>query len=200
MDKLAPPRLQNDGSSQHQLRRPEKDNSNTKKPFLYDDRNFAPLSYDYKFDPFRMGMPKSSQAPAAPNTSLGGMPPAPQNSDGSTSEEIYQINMQSSALQGWSAHYNAIAQEQPRSTNTIPDRMPTLESVNDMIARQAEIGGRLRRIQKNIIESQGTRGPGSYDEDMSMYGDAPHGFGVEGKKRQGVCIALLISILRSDDE
>jgi hypothetical protein len=49
--------------------------------------------------------------------------------------------------------------------------------------------------QKDIEETQymrdqGARGPGSYDEEMSMYGDdmKNHGFGSEGKKRRGVCL------------
>ena len=118
-----------------------------------------------------------------------------------TGVDFEQINMQSNMIQEWSAHYNAIASEQQRSTNAVPDRMPTIESVNDMIASQAKIGDCLKRMQhmilqqqKDIEESQnlryeGARGPGSYDEEMSMYGDdmKNHGFGVEGKKRRGVC-------------
>jgi hypothetical protein len=113
-----------------------------------------------------------------------------------------QINIMSTAIQDWSAHYNAIAQEQQRSANAIPDRMPTLDSLNEMITNQTRIGECLKRMQhmmlqqqKDIEETQymrdqGVRGPGSYDEEMSMYGDdmKNHGFGSEGKKRRGVCL------------
>jgi hypothetical protein len=107
----------------------------------------------------------------------------------------------SASIQEWSSHYNAIAQEQQRSANAIPDRMPTLESLNEMITNQARIGECLKNMQHMMIQQrkdmeetqymreQGARGPGSYDEEMSMYGDdlKNHGFGVEGKKRRGVC-------------
>jgi hypothetical protein len=108
--------------------------------------------------------------------------------------------MMSSAITEWSAHYNAIAQEQQRSANAIPDRMPTLESVNEMIISQAKIGECLKRMQHMILQQQkdieetqymrdqGARGPGSYDDEMSLYGDdlKNHGFSSEGKKRRGV--------------
>jgi hypothetical protein len=110
----------------------------------------------------------------------------------------------SASIQEWSSHYNAIAQEQQRSANAIPDRMPTLESLNEMITNQARIGECLKNMQHLMIQQrkdmeetqymrdmreQGSRGPGSYDEEMSMYGDdlKNHGFGAEGKKRRGVC-------------
>jgi hypothetical protein len=101
----------------------------------------------------------------------------------------------SGAIQEWSAHYNAIAQEQQRSANAIPDRMPTLDSLNEMISNQTRIGECLKRMQHMMLQEtqymrdQGARGPGSYDEEMSMYGDdmKSHGFGSEGKKRRGVC-------------
>lgn len=116
--------------------------------------------------------------------------------------DALQINIMSTAIQDWSAHYNAIAQEQQRSANAIPDRMPTLDSLNEMLANQTRIGECLKRMQhmmlqqqKDIEETQymrdqGARGPGSYDEEMSMYGDdmKNHGFGSEGKKRRGVCL------------
>jgi hypothetical protein len=114
--------------------------------------------------------------------------------------DAHQINVMSAAIHEWSAHYNAIAREQQRSVNAIPDRMPTLDSLNDMIVSQAKIGECLKRMQHMMLQQQkdleetqymrdqGARGPGSYDEEMSMYGDdmKNHGFGSEGKKRRGV--------------
>jgi len=108
--------------------------------------------------------------------------------------------MSSSQLNEWSKHYNAIAQEQQRSVNALPDRMPTLEAVNDMIERQETIRGCLASMKKIIEDQQhaaaadrqnrerGIKGPGDYDDEMSMYGDdmKNHGFGSEGKKRRGV--------------
>lgn len=112
---------------------------------------------------------------------------------------LSEINVMSAQIHEWSAHYNAIAQEQQRSVNAIPDRMPTLDSLNDMIVSQAKIGECLKRMQHMMLQQQkdleetqymrdqGARGPGSYDEEMSMYGDdmKNHGFGSEGKKRRG---------------
>jgi len=103
-------------------------------------------------------------------------------------------------IQEWAAHYNAIAQEQQRSVNAIPDRMPTLDSLNEMISNQTRIGECLKNMQHMMLQQrkdmeetqymreQGARGPGSYDDEMSMYGDdmKNHGFGAEGKKRRGV--------------
>lgn len=112
---------------------------------------------------------------------------------------LTQIMMSSSQLNEWSKHYNAIAQEQQRSVNALPDRMPTLEAVNDMIERQETIRGCLASMKKIIEDQQhaaaadrqnrerGIKGPGDYDDEMSMYGDdmKNHGFGSEGKKRRG---------------
>jgi hypothetical protein len=112
---------------------------------------------------------------------------------------LTQIMMSSSQLNEWSKHYNAIAQEQQRSVNALPDRMPTLDAVNDMIERQETIRGCLASMKKIIEDQQhaaaadrqnrerGIKGPGDYDDDMSMYGDdmKNHGFSSEGKKRRG---------------
>jgi len=108
-----------------------------------------------------------------------------------------QINISSSALQEWSAHYNAIAQEQQRSQNTLPDRMPTMESVDDMMRHQLKICTALQRMQSIILEQasidqrmreQGNRLAGEYEDEMSLYGDdmKNHGYTSEGKKRRGV--------------
>ena len=121
--------------------------------------------------------------------------------------------MSSSALQEWSRHYNAIAQEQQRSVNVIPDRMPTLESCEDMMVHQGKILFALQRMKEIIqqqehalmdqrMREQGGRVPGEYDDDMSMYGDdmKNQGFGAsDGKKRRGVCSHSLDSRYRSSD-
>ncbi|KAE9375196.1 hypothetical protein N431DRAFT_334431, partial [Stipitochalara longipes BDJ] len=112
---------------------------------------------------------------------------------------LSEISLMSTSISEWSQHYNAIAQEQQRSANAIPDRMPSLESLNEMISNQTRIGECLKNMQHMMIQQrkdmeetqymreQGVRGPGSYDEEMSMYGDdmKNHGFGPEGKKRRG---------------
>lgn len=109
-----------------------------------------------------------------------------------------KINTSSSALQEWSQHYNAIAQEQQRSTNTLPDRMPAKESVDDMMKYQERILVALQRMQSIISEQasidqrlrdQSSRAGGDYEDEMSIYGDdlKNHGYTSEGKKRRGVC-------------
>jgi hypothetical protein len=107
-----------------------------------------------------------------------------------------QINIASTALQEWSAHYNAIAQEQQRNHNTLPDRMPSMDSVEEMMRHQVNICTALQRMQSIIHEQatidqrmreQGNR-PGEYEDEMGMYGDdmKNHGYTSEGKKRRGV--------------
>ncbi|KAH7351230.1 hypothetical protein BKA65DRAFT_583563 [Rhexocercosporidium sp. MPI-PUGE-AT-0058] len=110
---------------------------------------------------------------------------------------LAQINNNSSAIQMWSAHYNAIAQEQQQSVNTIPDRMPTMESVDEMIRHNEAMARDLQEMKAMIFEQaqhtahqrmreQGGRGPGDYDED-GMYDDMKShgGYGSESKKRRG---------------
>jgi hypothetical protein len=100
----------------------------------------------------------------------------------------------------WSHHYNAIAQEQQRGLNVIPDRMPTLDNCKEMIEHGDAIMVSLTRMKEMIqqqelqmldqrMREQGGKG-GEYDDEMAMYGDDmnKHGFGsAEGKKqRRGV--------------
>lgn len=99
----------------------------------------------------------------------------------------------------WSHHYNAIAQEQQRGLNMIPDRMPTLENCKEMIDHGEAIMVSLARMKEMIqqqelhmmdqrMRDQGGKG-GEYDEEMNVYGDDmnKHGFSAESKKqRRGV--------------
>ncbi|KUJ18008.1 uncharacterized protein LY89DRAFT_746068 [Mollisia scopiformis] len=111
---------------------------------------------------------------------------------------LAEINISSSALHEWSAHYNAIAQEQQRPVSSLPERMPTLESVEDMLRHSLKISNALSNMQNIIrdqqdslreqrMRDQGVRGPGEYEDEMSMYGDdmKNHGYGSEGRKRRG---------------
>ena len=109
----------------------------------------------------------------------------------------------------WSHHYNAIAQEQQRGLNTIPDRMPTLDNCKEMLQHGDMIMFSLAKMKEMITQQeihimdqrmreQGSKG-GEYDEDMAMYGDNidKHGFGSEGKKqRRGVCLIHLLTIFK----
>ncbi|KAG4412836.1 hypothetical protein IFR04_014020 [Cadophora malorum] len=110
---------------------------------------------------------------------------------------LAQINKTSGTIQNWSAHYNAIAQEQQQSVNIIPDRMPTLESVDEMIRHNESITNYLQEMKAMIYEQaqhtahqrmreQGGRGPGEYDDD-GMYDEMKGhgGYGPESKKRRG---------------
>ncbi|KAK0103945.1 hypothetical protein ONS96_005051 [Cadophora gregata f. sp. sojae] len=110
---------------------------------------------------------------------------------------LARINKTSGIIQNWSAHYNAIAQEQQQSVNIIPDRMPTLDSVDEMIRHNESITNLLQEMKAMIYEQaqhtahqrmreQGGRGPGDYDED-GMYDDmkSHNGYGPESKKRRG---------------
>lgn len=112
------------------------------------------------------------------------------------------INVSSTALQDWSMHFHAITQEQqPRDPNGVPDRMPTLESCNEMLQKQDQIRLCLEKMRDLIsqqhehvammdqhMREHGGKGPGYYDDEMSMYGDEmkSQGFGgPESKKRRG---------------
>jgi hypothetical protein len=108
------------------------------------------------------------------------------------------------ALQEWSAHYNAIAQEQQRSTATLPARMPTMDSVEEMMKHQLRISTALSRMQSIIHEQatidqrlreQGNR-PGEYEDEISLYGDdmKNHGYTSEGKKRRGVRVLNSLNV------
>jgi hypothetical protein len=115
-----------------------------------------------------------------------------------------QISVSSGCIQTWAQHFHTITQEQqPRDSTTVPDRMPTLESCNEMLQNQDKIRVFLEKMrdmisqqheQAAMIDQQnrehGVRGPGYYDDEMSMYNDdlKNQGFGgQENKKRRGVC-------------
>ncbi|KAL2071160.1 hypothetical protein VTL71DRAFT_12395 [Oculimacula yallundae] len=112
-------------------------------------------------------------------------------------DRLARINGNSSAVQMWSAHFNAIAQEQQQATNIIPDRMPTLESVDEMLRYNEQIAVDLSEMKSIIYEQaqhtahqrmreQGGRGAADYDDD-GMYDDMKSngGYGSENKKRRG---------------
>ncbi|CAG8953404.1 hypothetical protein HYFRA_00010152 [Hymenoscyphus fraxineus] len=114
---------------------------------------------------------------------------------------LSSINVSSGALQSWSNHFHTITQEQqPRDPNGVPDRMPTLENVNEMLQHQDKIRMYLERMRDMIsqqnehaammdqhMREHGGKGPGYYDSEMSVYGDdlKSQGFGPESKKRRG---------------
>ena len=112
---------------------------------------------------------------------------------------LVKIDVASSALQEWSRHYYQIAQEQQR---VMPDRMPAMESCEEMLMHGQKIMMALQRMRENIHEQEyaaqadlrlrdnGTKVPGDYEDEMSIYGDdmKDQGFGgSESKKRRGVC-------------
>ncbi|TVY54064.1 GATA zinc finger domain-containing protein, partial [Lachnellula suecica] len=115
---------------------------------------------------------------------------------------LSSINVSSGALQAWSMHFHSIAQEQqPRDPNGVPDRMPTLESCNDMLQLQDKIRMDLEKLRDMIsqehenaalmdqrMREHGGKGPGYYEDEMSMYGEdmKSQGYGgPESKKRRG---------------
>ncbi|KAL3422599.1 GATA zinc finger domain-containing protein 10 [Phlyctema vagabunda] len=109
---------------------------------------------------------------------------------------LAQVNASSGALRSWSAHYGSIAQEQQRTT-TIPERMPSLEDCNEMMAHNQKIQGALQWMKETIYQQEHAladqrmreQGGKDYDaDDMSIYGDdmKSQGFGgSESKKRRG---------------
>lgn len=107
------------------------------------------------------------------------------------------VNASSAALRQWSAHYGSIAQEQQRTTS-IPERMPSLDDCNEMIAHTQKIAGALHWMKETIFQQENAaiadqrmreQGGKEYDPDeSSLYGDdvKSQGFGTsESKKRRG---------------
>jgi hypothetical protein len=81
----------------------------------------------------------------------------------------------------WSSHYYAIAQEQQRGLNMIPDRMPTLDNCKEMIEKGEMLMNSLRLLMETTsqqemhmtdqrMREQEGKG-GEYDDDMNGYGD-----------------------------
>jgi len=92
-----------------------------------------------------------------------------------------------------------MAQEQQRLT-TIPDRMPTMESIDEMILNHDRITHSLQRLKLIVYEQrhlladhqlreQGGKAPRDYDDNQNMYDEDPRNSnfgGSDGKKRRGV--------------
>ncbi|KAK6583035.1 hypothetical protein PZA11_004111 [Diplocarpon coronariae] len=110
---------------------------------------------------------------------------------------LAEINTDSSMIANWSAHYNAIlSEQQPSSHSRVPDRMPSMESVDDMIRHQEKLAGALQQMKAMIYEQaqntanqrlreQGARGLGD-DYELGMYeDDMKSHYGSESKKRRG---------------
>ncbi|KAI9055921.1 hypothetical protein LZ554_000857 [Drepanopeziza brunnea f. sp. 'monogermtubi'] len=102
------------------------------------------------------------------------------------------VNKLSSTIAAWSAHYNAILSEQQPSAMLVPDRMPTLESVDETLSQHETLFHALTDMRAMIVEqnarlhhSMNPSGGGDYD-DESSYGDDNHDFkGPDSKKRRG---------------
>lgn len=85
--------------------------------------------------------------------------------------------------------------EQQPSTGAIPQRMPDISSIEDMIRHQLTISTALERM-RHIVQEQASyeqhnrdQGNRDYDDNMSMYGDdskSHNGYASEHKKRRGV--------------
>ncbi|KAK2625869.1 hypothetical protein QTJ16_005181 [Diplocarpon rosae] len=106
---------------------------------------------------------------------------------------LAEINTDSSMIANWSAHYNAILSEQQPSHNLVPDRMPSMESVDDMIRHQEKLAGALQQMKAMIYEQaqntahQRMREQSARDDyEMGMYeDDMKSHYGSESKKRRG---------------
>ncbi|TVY87164.1 GATA zinc finger domain-containing protein [Lachnellula willkommii] len=115
---------------------------------------------------------------------------------------LSSIYVSSGALQAWSKHFHSIAQEQqPRDPNGVPDRMPTLETCNEMLHNQEKIRQDLEKLRDMIsqqhehvammdqrMRDHNGKGPGYYDDGISVYDDdmKSQGYGgPESKKRRG---------------
>lgn len=83
-----------------------------------------------------------------------------------------------------------------------------MDSVEEMLRHSLKISNALNNMQNIIrdqqeslreqrMREQGVRGPGEYEDEMSMYGDDMKnlGYGSEGKKRRGVGPSVKDSIV-----
>ncbi|SZF02623.1 unnamed protein product [Blumeria hordei] len=115
---------------------------------------------------------------------------------------LAEINISSSALQEWSAHYNALAQDQQRSVSVLSDRMPTMDSIKDIRRHQEKIFNCLEHMtriindanQQNERATVEQRAPDiatrtlDYDDDLSSaHADEAktHSYCSDAKKRRG---------------
>ncbi|POS84477.1 hypothetical protein EPUL_005352, partial [Erysiphe pulchra] len=115
---------------------------------------------------------------------------------------LAEINMASSALKEWSAHYNAIAQDRQLSSSALTERMPSIDSLKEIRQHQQKIYVCLEQLTRIISEADQQKGrstveqrsqevngqPKEYDEDTTMsHVEEPksNGFTSEAKKRRG---------------
>lgn len=115
---------------------------------------------------------------------------------------LAEINISSCALQEWSAHYNALAQDHQRSLSVLSDRLPTMDSIKDIRRHQEKIFNCLEHMTRiiNDANQQSERvtveqrapdlvtRPLDYDDDLSSaHADEvkAHAFASDAKKRRG---------------
>lgn len=116
---------------------------------------------------------------------------------------LAEINISSSALQEWSAHYNAIAQDKKCPMSVLSERMPSIDSIKNIRKHQQKIYNCLEQLTRiiNEVHQQSSRGTvDQHSQDPSIRsGDKEeepivsyvieeskeHGNTSEAKKRRG---------------
>lgn len=116
--------------------------------------------------------------------------------------------MASSALKEWSAHYNAIAQDRQLSSSVLTERMPSIDSLQEIRQHQQKIFVCLEQLTRIISEADQQKGratveqrsqelngqPRDYEEDTPMnHVEEPksNSFTSEAKKRRGVSFHVI---------
>ncbi|KAI1002193.1 hypothetical protein K3495_g6009 [Podosphaera aphanis] len=115
---------------------------------------------------------------------------------------LAEINFSSSALQEWSATYDAIAMSKQPHVNAVWDRMPSLDSILEMKKHQEKISSCLehmrriikeakQQIERSVVEQRSqdlnSRSTDYDEETTSIYNDDSknHSYSSEAKKRRG---------------
>lgn len=115
---------------------------------------------------------------------------------------LAEINMASSALKEWSAHYNSIAQDRQLSSCALTERMPSIESLKEIRQYQQKIYICLEQLTRIVSEADQQKlrttveqrpieknsQARDYDEDVTMnHVEEPKSIGLttEAKKRRG---------------
>ena len=105
----------------------------------------------------------------------------------------------------FSSYYHRIAQESQRSAPG-PERMPSMEECDNMLAHHNKIAYALQRIRDTVYEQQhvladqqarehGGKNPGDYDmDDASMYGDdlKNQGYGGSDAKKRSRGVRIFV--------
>lgn len=116
-----------------------------------------------------------------------------------------QISSSANMLMDFSSYYHRMAQESQRAAPG-PDRMPTMQECENMLAHQSKIAFALQRIRDTVYEQEhvladqqarehGAKNMSDYDmDDGGMYGDdlKNQGYGGSDAKKRSRGVRMFV--------